>query len=142
MSLISAAQNPSPLGHVIKELALANVLSTDRGKLTLELYELLHDYPENIEILDNLKRLLTDLPLTPIDDPFKTGEFVEDKISSRCEYIRYDVKKGKWYDIRYPSKFSQFIIKHLPLQIRKILPNFILVSIYTTRRYIDFPYEP
>ena len=142
MSLISAAQNPSPLGRIIKELALANVLSTDRGKLTLDLYQLLYDNPDKIEILNDLNRLLLNLPLTPIDDPFKTGEFIEDRISSRCEYIRYDAKKGKWYDIRYPSKFSQFIIKHLPLQIRKILPNFILVSIYTTRRYIDFPYEP
>lgn len=142
MSLITVVKEGT-IGYAIKELALASKLISDQGRTTLDLYQILKDNPDSRSIAYDLERLLSELPLTPIDDPMTTGEFTGDLNcirSTRCQHLFYDQEALRWYDIRYPSSFMHILDKILPTFITNT--EWFAVRLYTSKKYITFPYEP
>jgi hypothetical protein len=94
MTLIKTIQNPSPI-YSVKELALANLLNTEEGLLMLSIYKSLinYDLDKKIDILYKLERLCKNLPISSLDNPMYT-----------CEYINHG--NGVLQSTRLPSLFS------------------------------------
>jgi hypothetical protein len=148
MSIIKflAKQKPTN-GFYLKELTIAG-LKHDQPQthLILEIMQIIKKHENDNETysvghcLDICKQLMYGAPITPIDNPTQTGEYIAHTNSqwqsTRLGSLFIDINNGLWYDINVVTlkmKIARFLYKYTKLKFLK--PHLL----FYVRK---FPYTP
>lgn len=140
MGLIKHFSQSPGIGWQTKELLLAGFKHADNDtKFILEVLSLANRYKiEDITyLLDVIEQLYLSIPLTPLEDPSYTSEYImhnHDVYQSTRLKSLFSKDKINWYDIDKTSfkiKFYRFIHKY----ICKLKSNKLLY-------FVRFPYDP
>jgi len=121
MSLIKYLLNKPTSGSYIKELSLYG-LTPDKIEVSviLEIMQILnkystHGFYSNDIILDICKQLNSNRPLTPVDNPTITGEYVahtKSRWQSTRAFELFSENSGKsWYNLNYHSLLAEFLYR-------------------------------
>lgn len=137
---------PSSMGRVLKEISEVGLSHTET-EILKNLYKTVLVIPEQknrLEIILYLKKLILDVPLTPVINPMETGEFISHSKtnfqSSRCKSL-WSIDGGKnWYDVDgyIPLKYKiyRWIHKNI-FRLSQKTPAFITSRMIP---YVNFPY--
>lgn len=150
MSLCNIAANPQSYSKVvpIKELSLSGILNTPKGAMILDIYNYIisnyDDCDTPLEIANNVKLLLLQKPLSPIDSPVYTGEYINHGNgtlqSTRLSSVFSHDGGATWYDIDRKSKHANLIttiLSWIPAYFQNIRKKLYAKRLY----YISFPYD-
>lgn len=136
---------PATTGRVLKETSELKLEPSER-EILLDLYQTimsLDDQENRLTFISYLSRLILDLPLTPVEDPIQTDEYIahtNNRLqSSRCKSLwTYDAGQT-WYDIdndMTSHKFYRWIYKKV-FDSSSNAPKFITKRMLP---YVSFPY--
>ena len=127
-------------GTVLKELALAGDLNTEVGEAVIEIMKVYEREPDNQDIIYRyVKRLYNNYPLSPIDNPKISGEYIDHGYGhlQACRYLNLCSRDNgeSWYDIMHHSKFEWLF---------KFFKGLISDDTYKKHvlGYVEFPYYP
>lgn len=150
MSLIKNVREKNrKIGSYLKELSLRGIeINSDQADLIIAIMTLINvadaESRSTYSVWDSLdicKKLMYGTPLTPLDNPKTTGEFIalndKDLQSSRLGSLFSQDGGETWYDIdklSFKVMFWRFVVEFLKLNPKKhkkrLLP------------YVKFPYDP
>jgi hypothetical protein len=129
-------------GKLLKELSLLKVDNNIKDLIRNSYFSIsiLKEREDQLLVISSLARLILDLPLSPIDSPITTGEFIshtkKNLQSSRCNSLFSDNYGATWYDIDnedWTHKFFMYIYNIT----KDDTPNFIINRMHS---YVNFPY--
>lgn len=143
------AIEPATTGRVLKEMSELNLTQSDR-EILLDLYQSIMSIDDPVDdqwtklrFISYLARLILDLPLTAIDNPYDSDEYISHTLkrlqSSRCKSL-FSLDAGKqWYDVdndTWMHRVYRWIYKNI-FKSSKHTPKFITSRMMP---YVTFPY--